>query len=38
MMKEYQSPDAEIIRFSPNDVICTSKPDESVNELPIILF
>ena len=36
--KEYRAPAAEILRFSLRDVICTSKPDENENELPIILF
>ena len=36
--KEYRAPAAEILRFSPCDVICTSKPDENADELPIILF
>ena len=39
-MKEYTSPELELIRFSPEDAICASAklPDPGDNETPIVPF
>lgn len=37
-MKEYITPELELIRFSAQEAICASKPELGDNDLPIVPF